>query len=78
MINRRAVCMGKPLVRFCEGLGGNWATGSCLAYSTSGLLLFQALKANFVYCRISGLIYRFSFCFTIYKEDSVRRKCLVT
>jgi hypothetical protein len=34
MINRRAVCLRKTLVRFCEGLGGNQVTGSCLAYST--------------------------------------------
>jgi hypothetical protein len=26
--------MGNPLVRFREGLGGNWISGSCLAYST--------------------------------------------
>ncbi len=27
--------MGNPLVRFCEGLGGNSAMGNCHAYSTT-------------------------------------------
>ena len=30
MFNRRAGCLGNPLVRFCEGLGGNRETGAAL------------------------------------------------
>ncbi len=47
MFNRRAGCLGNPLVRFCEGLGGNRETRAALP---TRLQIFELLLQHLRVC----------------------------
>ena len=54
MFNRRAGCLGNPLVRFCEGLGGNRETGAALPTRLEEEL-FQIFTVNHINIETSSI-----------------------